>query len=243
MSDRAHSRKHYEERLRSLKEKLLLMGHKAETMVSDSIRAYEERRLSLAQEVIQRDRELDLLEREIDEHCLEILALDQPVADDLRRVTSAFKMVKDLERIGDHSVIIAERAIESLHEPELESGAGIGIMAIETQKILKDSLDSLVFADVALAETVIHTDRVIDVQYEHVFHDQLSWMSKERAAISRALGLILVARSLERIGDHSVNIAEMVIFLAKGQDIRHGTHAAAPSLRERMPVEAVPTGR
>jgi phosphate transport system protein len=231
MSAREHSSKHFEERLRSLKEKLLLMGHKAETMVSDSICAHVERRPSLAEEVIQRDRELDLLEREIDEHCLEILALDQPVANDLRLLTSAFKIVNDLERIGDHAVNIAERATELPHEPELKSRVGISIMAIEAQKILKDSLDALAFADVAVAEKVIATDRIIDVWYEEVFREQLSCMSKERATVHGALGLVLMARSLERIGDHSVNIAEMVIFLARGQDVRHGTHAAAVPLR------------
>jgi phosphate transport system protein len=237
MSDREHSSTHYEKRLRLLKEKLLLMGHKAEAMVSDSIRAYDERRLSLAEDVIQRDRELDLLERDIDECSLEILALDQPVAKDLRLVMSACKVVKDLERIGDHAVDIAERVIELLQEPELKVRAGIATMAIETQMMLKDSLDSLALGDVAVAERVMQTDRTIDVRYEEVLREQLSYMLKEPPTVSRSLGLVFMAKSLERIGDHSVNIAEMVIFMARGQDIRHGSHAISGALRkQRMPV-------
>jgi phosphate transport system protein len=237
MSNREHSSKHYEKRLRLLKEKLLLMGHKGEAMVSDSIRAYDERRLSLAEDVIQRDRELDLLEREIDECCLEILALDQPVASDLRLVISACKVVKDLERIGDHGVDIAERVIELLHEPELKGRSGIATMAIEAQMMLKDSLDSLVLGDVAVAERVMQTDRIIDVRYEEVLREQLSYMSKEPRSVSRSLGLVFVAKSLERIGDHCANIAEMVIFVARGQDIRHGSHAKSGAPRsEKMPV-------
>jgi phosphate transport system protein len=223
MSSREHTCKHYEERLRLLKEKLLLMGHKAKAMVADSIRAYDERCSSLAKEIIQRDCELDLLEREIDESCLELLALDHPLAIDLRLVTSSIKIVRDLERIGDLGVNIAERVTELVHQPEQKSCSGITMMAIETQRMLKDSLDSLALADVALAQKVILNDRIIDAMYEEVFHKYLEQMSNEPAAICGEVGRVFVAKSLERIGDHSVNIAEMVIFLVRGRDIRHGS--------------------
>lgn len=223
MSAREHTCKRYEERLRWLKEKLLLMGYKAETMVADSIRAYDERCSSLAEAVIQRDRELDMLEREIDESCLQLLALDHPFANDLRLVTSSIKIVRDLERIGDLGVNIAEQVIKLLRQPETESGDGIAILAIEAQRMVKNSLKSLALDNVAAAEKVILKDRVIDACYKKVFDEQLRRMSIEPGTICRALGLVLIAKSLERISNHSVNIAEMVVFVVSGQDVRKGS--------------------
>src|SRR5262245_40269319 len=128
MPDRAHTSKHYEQQLRELKDKLLLMSHKAEEMISDSIRALVERRPSLAEEVINRDDELDKFEVTIDNLCYEILALEQPVARDLRFIATALKIVKDIERIGDIAVNIAERSLELIQEPELKRLVDLPIM-------------------------------------------------------------------------------------------------------------------
>jgi len=223
MPDREHTSKHYEQELRALKDKLLLMSHKAEEMISDSIRSLVERRSSLAENVIARDDEIDKLEIEIDNLCYEILALEQPVARDLRFIATALKIVKDIERIGDIAVNIAERALELIQEVELKRLVDLPIMAEAAQKILKESLDAFVNSDAELAEKVIFNDNVVDDMYEQIFRELLTYMLEDPRSISRAIKLIFIAKHLERVGDHSANIAEMVIFLVRGQDIRHGT--------------------
>jgi len=223
MSERQHTSKHYEEQLGTLKERLLLMSHHAEQMVADSIRALVERRPSLAEEVIQRDDEMDQLEIEVDNLCYEVLALEQPVARDLRFIATALKIVPDTERIGDIAVNIAERANELLQEPELKRLIDLPIMVDAALRILKDSLDAFVNSDAELAEKVIQDDHLIDDIYEHMFRELLTYMIEDPRYITRALKLIFIAKHLERVGDHSANIAEMVVFLVRGQDIRHGT--------------------
>ena len=223
MPDREHTSKHYENQLRELKDKLLLMSHKAEQMISDSIRSLVDRRPSLAQEIIRRDDEIDKLEIEVDELCYEILALEQPVARDLRFIATAMKIVKDIERIGDIAVNICERAMELIQEPELKRLVDLPIMAETAQKILKESLDAFVNSDAELAERVIFNDNVLDDLYEQIFRELLTYMLEDPRSISRAIKLIFIAKALERVGDHSANIAEMVVFLVKGPDIRHGT--------------------
>jgi phosphate transport system protein len=222
MPDREHTNKHYEGQLRSLKEKLLLIGHKAETSIADATRALIERKPSLAQRVIDEDDQLDQLELEIDDICLEILAREQPVASDLRFITTAMKIVGDIERIGDNGVNIARRALEILDEPELKPIIDVPVAAAAAQRILKESLDAFVNGDAELAKRVIVGDRYIDDVCEQMLRELLTYMFEDPSTITRALRLIFVARNLERVGDHAANIAEMVIFLVDGQDIRHG---------------------
>lgn len=223
MPDKEHTSKHYEQQLRVLKDRLLLMSHQAEQMISDSVRALVDRRPSLAEDVIKRDDGLDKLEMEIDNLCYQILALEQPVARDLRFIATALKIVKDIERIGDIGVNIAERVIELIQEPELKPLVDLPIMAGAAQRILKESLDAFVNSDAELAETVIQNDRMVDSLYEQIFRELLTYMLEDTRYISRSIKLIFIAKHLERVGDHSANIAEMVIFLVRGQDIRHGT--------------------
>jgi phosphate transport system protein len=223
MSEREHTSKQFEQQLRALKDKLLLMSHHAEKMIADSIRALVERRPSLAEDVIKSDDTMDQLELVIDNMCYEILALEQPVARDLRFIATALKIVRDIERIGDIAVNIAERATELIQEPEMKRLIDLPIMAEASQRILKDSLDAFVNSDVELAEKVIRDDQFIDDCYEQIFRELLTYMMEDTKYISRALKVIFIAKHLERVGDHSSNIAEMVIFLVRGQDIRHGT--------------------
>ena len=223
MPDRQHTSKHYDQQLRLLKDKLLLMSHQAEQMIADAIKALVDRRPTLAEEVITRDDTLDHLEVEIDTLCYEILALEQPVARDLRFIATALKIVRDIERIGDTAVNIAERARELIQEPELKRLIALPIMAEAAQRILKESLDAFVNEDAEEAERVIQSDRPIDDLYEQIFRELLTYMIEDTRNISRAIKLIFIAKHLERVGDHSANIAEMVVFMVKGQDIRHGT--------------------
>jgi phosphate transport system protein len=219
---REHTSSHYERRLRLLKDKLLLMGYQAEQMIADSMRSLQERRLGLAEEVISRDDTLDQLEIEIDTLCYEVLALEQPVASDLRFVATALKIVRDIERIGDIAVNITRRTVELLLEPRLKRLIALPLMAEASQKILKDSLDAFIGSDAQLAERVIQSDRNIDEMYDEIFRELLAYMFEDPRSVSRTLKLIFIAKHLERVGDHSSNIAEMVIFMVKGKDIRHG---------------------
>lgn len=223
MSEREHTSKQFEQQLRTVKDKLLLMSHHAEKMIADSIRALVDRRPSLAEEVIKDDDALDQLELEVDNLCYQILALEQPVARDLRFITTALKIVRDIERIGDIAVNIAERAAELIQEPELKRLIDLPIMAEAAQRILKESLDAFVNSDADMAEKVIRDDSFIDDCYEQIFRELLTYMMEDTKYISRALKVIFIAKHLERVGDHSANIAEMVIFMVRGQDIRHGT--------------------
>jgi phosphate transport system protein len=227
MQEREHTNKHYEHQLRLLKEKLLLIGHMAEISIADATRALVERRPSLAQRVVDDDDKLDKLEIEIDDLCFEILAREQPVASDLRFITTAMKIVGDIERIGDNGANIARRALEIMKEPELKPVIDVPIAARAAQRILKESLDAFVSGDSELAKRVIEGDRYIEDVCQQMLRELLTYMFEDPATITRALRLIFVARNLERVGDHAANIAEMVIFLVEGNDIRHGRAAHA----------------
>ena len=224
MPDLDHTRTYYEHQLRQLRDKLLLMSYNAERMISDSIHSFVNRRPALAEEVINRDDEMDRLEIEIDSLGYEILALEQPVGSDLRFIATTLKIVKDLERIGDIAVNIAERVLELIQEPQLGRLTDLPIMADAAQKILKQSLDAFVNSDVELAEKIIVNDKMVDAMYEQIFRKTLIYMLEDPRSISRALKLIFIAKHLERVADHSANIAEMVVFMVRGEDIRHGTH-------------------
>ena len=222
MPEREHTSKQYEQQLRTLKEKLLLMSHRAEMAIADATRALVERRPSLAEHVIDDDDELDRLELEVDDMCFEILAREQPVASDLRFIATAIKIVGDIERIGDNGVNIARRALEIMTEPELDPIIDVPVMARAAQRILKESLDAFVNEDVELAERAIESDSYINDVSEQMFRELLTYMLEDPSTVSRALRLMFVARNLERVGDHAANIAEMVVFLVRGEDIRHG---------------------
>jgi phosphate transport system protein len=212
MPEREHTSTQYEQQLRTLKEKLLLIGHKAETAIADATRALVERQPSLAQRVVDEDDQVDQLEIEIDDICFGILAREQPVASDLRYITTTMKIVADIERVGDNGVNIARRALEIMHEPELKPIIDVPVAAAAAQRILKESLDAFVNYDVQLAKRVIEGDKYIDAVCEQMLRELLTYMFEDPSTISRALRLIFVARNLERVGDHAANIAEMVIF-------------------------------
>jgi phosphate transport system protein len=190
--------------------------------IADATRALVERLPSLAERVISDDDELDRLELEVDDMCFEILAREQPVASDLRFIATAIKIVGDIERIGDNGVNIARRALEIMTEPELDPIIDVPVMARAAQLILKESLDAFVNEDVELAERAIESDSYINDVSEQMFRELLTYMLEDPSTVSRALRLMFVARNLERVGDHAANIAEMVVFLVRGEDIRHG---------------------
>jgi phosphate transport system protein len=197
------------------------MGGKVEQMITDSIKALTERDSKLALKVIARDHEVNYYEVMIDESCLELLAKRRPVGRDLRYITLALKIVTDLERIGDKCANIAKRVCKLNDEPPLDTKADIPRLANSVSIMLKEALDSYVRLDAELAKKVCANDRNVNKIYDFIQQDFLDFMLEDSKAIKRLLKLQYVAKSLERVADHATNIAEMVIFIVKGKDIRH----------------------
>ena len=213
--------RHFHEELEQVKEKLLKQGSLVETMVERAVASLVDRDSRLAEEVIASDQKVDTLDIEIDEACLRLLALQQPAAKDLRFITTAMKITTDLERMADQAVNICQRAIELNEEPQLKPYIDIPIMSQLSQKMLRDSLDAFVRRDPDLARQVIPADNKVDALKNQIFRELLTFMMEDPRTIPRAIRLILVSRHLERIADHATNIAEMVVFLVEGKDIRH----------------------
>lgn len=214
-------RQHFESDLEALKHRLLHMGSLVESQTSKALVSLMERRAELAKTVIEGDAAVNRLQIEIDDRCLKMLALQQPMATDLRLITSAMKMGADLERIGDQAVNIAETALRLLETPPLKPVIDIAEMAEIAQKMTRDALDAFVRRDAALAREVLHRDDKVDQLKDRVFRVLLTHMMADPGTIERALGLILISRNLERVADHATNIAEDVIFLVEAKDVRH----------------------
>lgn len=216
-----HVSKHFDEQLDLLKQKILRMATMVEEAIALSMRALVQRKTALAEQVIAGDPYVDKLELEIDNDSIALLALRQPVARDLRFITTSLKIVKDLERVGDLAVDIAKRALELNQEPAMKPLRDYAIIGEAAQKMLKDALDAFVNEDAGMAQKVLYADDYVDMLNEKLFREMLTYMMENPANISRASNLMFVAKSLERVGDHSSNVAEMVIFLVEGRDIRH----------------------
>lgn len=213
--------RHFDDELKQLKEKLLRMSSLAEAAISSSVKALVDRDVNLAATVVDSDDAINMLEIEIDELSLRLLALHQPQAGDLRFITSAMKINNDLERIGDLAVNIAQLVNFLMKAPALKSISEIAKMASGAQDMLRDSLNAFVNGDSKLAEDVCRRDDTIDNLNRKIFMDLLDLMLKEKKAVEQALDLILVARNLERIADHSTNICEDVIYIIEGKVIKH----------------------
>jgi phosphate transport system protein len=213
--------RHFHEELDGLKQTLLAMGALVEDQIRRVMRALVERDEALARDVIERDRDVNTYDVEIDEKCVELLALYQPTAGDLRFITTAMKIVTDLERIGDQAVNIAQRAIELNQEPQLKPYIDLPRMADKAQRMVKDALDAFVSRDTTLAREVCGRDSEVDALKEQVFRELLTYMMADPKTIGRAIRLILVSRFLERVADHATNIAEMVIYMVESKMVRH----------------------
>ena len=218
---RTHTSREYEAELQKLRDRLLLMGAKVEEIIKGSMQALLERDSDLAKKMIQADRRINHLELGIDQMCLQILARRQPVASDLRFITIAMKLVTDLERIGDLAVNLSERVLELNEEPPLKPYVDLPRMAQETQEMVHEALDAFVEGDAEKADAVIRQDSIVDAYYMQIFRELLTYMMEDTRNIFRATRLQSIAKYLERIGDHATNIAEMVIFNVRGEDVRH----------------------
>jgi phosphate transport system protein len=221
MSLRQHTSQEFEAELASVRERLLAMGRQVDQVLESSGKALLERDSALANRIIVGDQETDSMEMEIDRLCLEILARRQPVAGDLRLLTSALKLVVDLERIGDMGVSIAARVVELGREPPLTPYEDLLRMLTTAREMVTEALGALASEDVARASRVIDKDEVVDAYYTQIFNDVLSRMRESPDNLSRATRIQAISKYIERIGDHATNVAERVIFILTGEDIRH----------------------
>jgi phosphate transport system protein len=220
---REHTDKEYEQQLTRLREQILLMGAKVEKMIGDSIKALVERDTDTARRVIAEDPDIDRMEIDTDGLCLRLLALRQPVASDLRFITIALKLVTDLERIADLAVNVSERVVELNEDPPLKPYIDVPKMAEAARGMLRAALDAFVARDAGAAEAVIERDATVDAYNAQIFRELLTYMMEDPRTIARAMRVQSISKYLERVGDHATNIAEMVVFMVRGKDIRHGT--------------------
>jgi phosphate transport system protein len=214
-------RHHFQQELGALKERLLAMGGLAEDRVRTAMQGLVERDGRLIDEVLNGDMPLNALHIEIDDLCLKLLALHSPMAADLRGIMAAIKINSDLERVGDMAVNIAEAARRYASHPPVKKLIDIPRMATTAQSMLRDALDAYVRGDMQLAQHVLDEDDVLDALKTQVFRELLTFMLQDQTTIEPALDLILISRHLERIGDHATNVAEDVIFMVSGRDVRH----------------------
>ena len=213
--------RHFHEELEALKQTLLVMGGLVEDQIRRVMRALIDRDDALAQEVIERDQQVNAYDVEVDETCVSLLALHQPAAGDLRFVTTAMKIVTDLERMGDQAVNIAQRVLELNREPQLKPYIDLPRMADKAQRMVKERLDAFVARDTELARKVCTEDAQVDALKDQIFRELLTFMMEDARTIPRAIRLILISRFIERVADHATNVAEMVIYLVDAKMVRH----------------------
>jgi phosphate transport system protein len=233
MAPKLHTDRKYETELQTVRNRILLMAGHVEQMIGASVKALSERDPELARQTIALDAKVNAAEVETDELCLVILAKRQPMASDLRFVTLAMKMVTDLERMGDLAVNICERAIDLSQAPPLSPYEDIHRMADLVQSMVKDAIDAFVDRSVEKAERVIASDDEVDALYDRVFTEVLAVMRADADAINRGIHVQSVAKWLERMADHSTNLAEQVIFMIGGTDVRHAGKLAEARSAER----------
>jgi len=214
--------RHFHDQLSSLKEQLLGMSSKAEERTDIAVDALLTRDRDKASLVIAGDADLNRLEVEVEQAAVELLALQQPMARDLRFIIGAIKVSNDLERVGDHAVNIAESAIRLAEKPKINIRIPeIEVMARRARKMLSDSLDAFIRADGALGRKVCRDDDVVDSLHDSVFRVLLTHMMADPKTITPSLELLLVGRNLERIADLATNIGEDAVYLAEGKQIKH----------------------
>ena len=218
----------FDEELKDLRERVLKLGCMVENAIRDSVNALVERDSDLAKEVIKRDHLINALDVGIDEECVRLIALRQPLARDLRLITTAMKITTDLERMGDMAVNIAERALELNEEPQLKPFVNIPKMAELAQSMVRDALDAFVTGCSRLPYEVIKRDDEVDDLTVKNFEELLSFMIQDPKRIPLAIKRTYIAKYLERIADHATNIAEMIIYMCRGKMIRHTEISDAP---------------
>lgn len=212
------------EKLASIRDLLLRMALLVEEAIRGSVRSLVERDSELAEKIIRNDHRINAIDVGIDEESIRLIALIQPMASDLRFITTAMKITTDLERIGDYAVNIAERAIELNEEPNLKPYVDIPRMSEIAQGMIRDAIGAFIDEDEKMARDVIARDDEVDELNLAVFEELLAIMTRDPDTVSRAVKITYISKYLERIADHSTNVAEMVVYLVKGKIIRHMDH-------------------
>lgn len=215
--------RHFQEELDQLKARLLSMGQLAEERVKSAMQGLVEGDHAAIERVLTGDEAINQLHVEVDDRCVKLLALHQPMAVDLRAIVSAVKINNDLERVGDLAVNIAEAAARYMTHAPVKPLIDIPRMALIAQEMLRDSLDAYVRRDITMADNVLNRDDELDALKTLVHKELLGYMQRDKATVSASLDLILISRHLERIGDHATNVAEDVIFMVSARDVRHQT--------------------
>jgi len=213
--------RHFVEELDYLRSRLLEMSGLVEDSVHRSVLSLAEKDAQQAQRVLHNEAEINRMEIEIDDLATRLLALQQPMATDLRFITAAIKINNDLERMGDLAVNIVERALSLMHEPLMKPLIDIPLMADRVQSMIRKSLDAFVKKDAELARNVLVSDDAVDELCGSVYTELISYMERDPKTVRQAISLMFVARNLERLADHATNIAEDVLFLVQGVDVRH----------------------
>ncbi len=220
--------RHFDQELKGLKDRILYMGSIVEGMIHAAVKVLMDRDLGPTQEIFKQEEDVNQLHIELDDRCLKLIALHQPTAQDLRFITAAMKINSDLERMGDQAVNVAENVQELMKEKqEIPAPVQLRHMTEVVKEMLRASLDAFVRRDAVLAQSIIKQDDRVDAYKQQIFDALLAVMRKKPKAAKQAMDFILIARNLERLGDHATNVAEDVVFMVLGKDIRH--YAGAPS--------------
>jgi phosphate transport system protein len=211
------SREHFSQNILDVKHKVLRMGSMVENVINMSVEALKQQDIELAKKVYEEDDKIDAIELEIEQECMTLLALQSPLARDLRTIATALKIITDLERMGDHAVNIAKITLEIGREKLIKPLVDIPRMAVMCQEMVRLSLDAFVKEDVELAEKVARMDQAVDDIYEIILEEILDIISNHRETTRQATRLLFVARFLERVADHSTNICERLIYMVTGE--------------------------
>jgi len=213
--------RHLDEKIQELLERLLLMGRLAESMIQTALRVLIERDESLSAEIYRKEDEVNNLQIEIDDSAVKLTALQQPVGGDVRFLFMASRIATELERIGDQAINIIENAHHVIQAAPLKPLVDLPVMGEIAERMVRDSLEALVEKDCSVANRVLEEEKKVDAFRDQIFRVLLTYMMADPGTIQRALALILISRNLERVGDHATNIAEEVIYLVEGREVRH----------------------
>ena len=225
--------RHFDEQLQDLLHKLVLMASTAESMIRTAVRVLVERNENLAHEVFEKEKEVNALQMQVDDSAVRLTALQQPVGKDVRFLFMASRIATELERIGDQAINIVQNAHHVLAAPALKPMVDIPIMADIATKMVRDSLTAILDRNVEMANQILEEEKKVDAFRDQIFRTLLTYMMADPGTIQRALSLLLIARNLERVGDHATNIAEEVIYIVQGRDVRHKSLHKRPGGAEK----------
>ncbi len=213
--------RHFDQQIRDLEERLVLMGRLAESMIQTAMRCLIERNEELCQEVHSKEKEVNELQIDIDDRAVKLTALQQPVATDVRLLFMASRIATELERIADQAVNICQNAHYIIKAAPLKPLVDLPVMGDIAERMVRNGLRALVERNCELANQVLEEENKVDAYRSQIFRELLTYMMADPGTIGRALSLILISRNLERVGDHATNIAEEVIYLVEGREVRH----------------------